>query len=85
MLVNLLEILPGNSSLSDIGLCLEVEYARDSLVPHLADVIFSERICAEGDVSVADFVEVESAEEVGVGLVYHSIDDPDGLGIFPLN
>ena len=84
-LVEPLQSVPGNASLLDVGFCLEIENTSYASIFHLPNVVLVERIGAQEDSSIADLVEVEATEEVGIGFVDHTVDDPNSTLIFPLD
>jgi len=84
-LVEPLQSVPRDASLLDVGFCLEIEYTSYASVFHLPNIILIERIRAQEDSSIADFVKVEAAEEVCISFVDHTVDDPDSALVFPLD
>lgn len=85
LLVDALQVLPRDAALLYVVFGLQVQHARDAFVTHFEDVVFAQRIRAHEYFGIAYLVEVEAAEEIAVGLVYHAVHNPDVLAVLPLD
>ncbi len=75
---------PINTSMSNINICLDIQYSCHSCFAHSQYIFMQLWVRANKDASIINLVKRKSTNKISICLIYVSIDNPDLIDIWPL-